>query len=90
MTEPAPWQAYPIDPQPIGHFGFSWSFYSWNGSSNWVVGVPFWLLACIAGAIGLYFFRTWKVPTANLCAKCGYDLRATRDRCPECGAVPVG
>jgi hypothetical protein len=55
---------------------------------------PHWLLAAISGApaaFGLFrLSRNRRERQAGLCRACGYDLRATPERCPECGAVPGG
>lgn len=53
---------------------------------------PFWSL-CLFFAISptawlLAARRRKKAIREGLCTKCGYDLRATPERCPECGAVP--
>ena len=53
------------------------------------VYVPHYAVALAAGILpAAWLRRRWlRSDRRGLCRACGYDLRATPDRCPECGAT---
>ena len=54
-----------------------------------MLALPLWfpitLAAIMAGRSFRDRLRTWSRLTSGQCVKCGYDLRATPSKCPECG-----
>ena len=52
------------------------------------IGVPLWLCSLFFGYLSVRSIRRRKEPLPGHCRVCGYDLRATPDRCPECGTIP--
>ena len=70
---------------------------SGQSGSEWAVVVPAWFLspalAVLPGLWVIAWRRHWAArrrAAAGVCAKCGYDLRATPGRCPECGTAAAG
>jgi hypothetical protein len=63
-------------------------FISFNG---WSVGLPMWMLLIPLGVLPACWCARWpgharrRRIARKLCVKCGYDVRASRDKCPECG-----
>jgi len=60
-------------------------------SDDWEI--PYWKLVVLLSVLPARFY--WNRPSVRsrrmsrgLCPVCGYDLRATPDRCPEYGTIP--
>ena len=61
---------------------------------GWSTITPFWMLTIVFAllpmtwmSIALWRRRRRKRIAAGLCARCGYDLRASAEICPECGTA---
>jgi hypothetical protein len=53
--------------------------------------IPYWPLVSVFSILPFAWLRRKRrhrwLTRRGLCPACGYDLRATRDRCPECGTA---
>ena len=60
-----------------------------RGGYGFILILPLWMpaIVCMSALLCVYLplHRRRKRKKLGLCLKCGYDLRGSTDRCPECG-----
>lgn len=57
------------------------------GSRYRMLSFPLWLVGVALSAAPFLHLMARNRTPGFVCPSCGYDLRATPDRCPECGAI---
>ena len=76
------------------HVGFSYHSerHTWQGvrtTFSTRIGISYWLIVLLKLILPAWRIRLRKRHRPGVCPKCRYDLRATPDRCPECGTIPA-
>jgi hypothetical protein len=85
----APW---PAEESGMRWLNFRYQPHDFHNETAWLY-IPYWFLVLLITVSMVMIQRNRLRQLRRLehgqCSRCGYDLRATPDRCPECGAVPA-
>jgi hypothetical protein len=83
VTKPIP---YASDSGTVAGFGMGWWLDHGYGGKTRYVRLPHYALTLLLLGCLLWIVKPFRRRYApGFCRRCGYDLRATPDRCPECG-----
>lgn len=80
--------AIEVGPRDLSESTVLWSGYAHNAAAALVAAMALYSSAWVLrAATWLATLRSRRRLSRGLCVECGYDLRGTRGRCPECGGL---